>query len=50
MVEFLYDRRWDKKNGTDFYRVMLLVCISSIQIGSTETFCYKNLCVKTWYS
>ena len=39
MVEVWHDWRWEKRNRTNFYRVMLLVCISSIQFG---TFWYKN--------
>ena len=50
MVELLQDRRWEKRNRTNFYRVMLLVCISSIQFGLIEIFCHRRLCTKTWYS
>ena len=38
------------RNITSFYRAMLLVRVSSIQFGSTETFCQKKLSMKTCYS
>ena len=43
MVEFLQDKRWKKRNRTNFYRVTFSVCINSIQFGSTEIFFHKGL-------
>ena len=42
----MFDRRWEIRNRTSFYWVMLLISVSNIQYGSIETFWY----MKTWYS
>ena len=33
MVEVWHDWRWEKRNRTNFYRVMLLVCIVVYNLG-----------------
>ena len=50
MVEFLYVRRWEKRKRFNFYLVMLLMWISSIQIERTEIFWDRKLYTKTSYS
>ena len=58
MVEFLRDRRWDKRNRTNFYWVMLLVCINTIQFRSMLSLrrdeylviLAQKMSMKTWQS
>ena len=44
MVGFLHVRRWEKRNGTSFYREVLLIRINSIEVHnffSTENYTWR---------
>ena len=40
MVGFLHARRWEKRNRTNFYRAILLMCINNIEV--LKHFATKN--------
>ena len=42
MVKFLHDRRWEKRNRINFYRVTLLVCINE-NLTLSMKIMHKNL-------
>ena len=42
MAEFLFVRKWEKGNRTNFYWAVVKAYVSSIQYGGIETFWDKN--------